>query len=110
MYTEERERTCGTCRFWGAETYMQTVTLPDNGPFGRVSFRRAPCLKGAVEPDAGFGAIVLLGPDCHCQCHADAWEAADDYLLEQEEADADYGVIPGVDFPATLSRPLAARG
>lgn len=108
MYTEERERTCGTCRHWATE-FEIAVTLPDNGPFGRVSFRRAPCMKNAVEPDAGFGAVVLLGPDSHCQCHADAWEAADDYLLEQEEA-ADYGVIPGVDFPATLSRPLAARG
>ena len=109
MYTEERERACGTCRHWGTD-FEIAVTLPDNGPFGRVSFRRAPCLKNAVEADAGFGSIVLLGPESHCQCHADAWEAAAWYREEQEEAAADYGVIPGVDFPATLYRPLAARG
>ena len=59
-----------------------------------------------MEPDAGFGAVVLLGPESHCRCHADAWQAAD---MDEPSGDGDdYGVRPGVDFPATLQRPVHA--
>lgn len=65
-------KTCGTCRHWGWK-FEVDVTLPDAGPLGRVSIKRAPCLIQAVEPDAG-----------------------------------DFGVLPGVDFPATLPLPSRA--
>lgn len=101
----QTEHTCGTCRHWGTD-YEVSVTVPDNGPFGRVSLRRAPCLCDAVEPDAGYGAVVLLGPDSHCAMHADAWEPLADAEACGDvcEPCAVYGVRPGVDFPATLHR------
>ena len=99
-------KTCGNCRHWGWMFEVE-VTLPDSGPMGRVSIKLAPCLCRAVEADAGDGAVVLLGPDSHCQSHADAWEPSDDFLDELRDAE-DYGVRPGVDFPATLRRPVAS--
>ena len=99
-------KTCGNCRYWGL-SFMTDIPLPDDGPFGRVSRSLAPCLCMAVEADAGDGAVVLLGPESHCQSHADAWEASEDFLDELRAAD-DYGVRPGVDFPATLRRPAAS--
>ena len=96
------DKACGNCKHWGIR-FMTTVTVPDSGPLGAVSRQLAPCLCDAVEPDAGFGAVVLLGPESHCRCHADAWQPAAD--IDEPSGDGDdYGVRPGVDFPATLQR------
>ena len=100
-------KTFGTCRHWGWK-FEVDVTLPDAGPLGRVSIKRAPCLIQAVEPDAGDGAVVLLGPESHCRCHLNAWEPSDDFQYEQEQGADDFGVLPGVDFPATLPLPSRA--
>lgn len=100
------DKTCSTCAHWGIR-FMTTVTVPDSGPLGAVSRQLAPCLCDAVEPDAGFGAVVLLGPESHCRCHLDAWEPSEDFRRELAE-ETDYGVRPGVDFPATLQRPVHA--
>ena len=96
-------KVCGTCRHWGWK-FEVGVTLPDAGPLGRVSIKRAPCLIHAVDPDAGFGAVALLGPESHCRCHRNAWEPSDDFCLDDVESPEFYGVRPGVDFPATLCR------
>lgn len=96
-------KTCGNCKYWGVR-FAITVTLPDDGPLGQRSVERAPCLRNAIEADAGDGAVVLLGPESHCCFHADAWEPADDFSLGDEESPQFYGVRPGVDFPATLCR------
>ncbi len=105
MYHDE-SKTCGTCRFWGKDLAVD-IKVPANGSHGElITIHLAPCLRYAVEPDAGDGAIVLLGPESHCKCHADAWEAALGWLEEREAAEAipqyDYGVRPGIDYPATL--------
>ena len=97
-------KTCGNCKYWGVQ-FEVAVTVPDDGPFGRITLRRPPCLCYAVEPDAGYGAVVLLGPESHCRYHADEWEPLDDADADADaETCATYGVRPGVDFPATLHR------
>lgn len=96
------DKTCGNCKHWGVR-FSVLVTVPDSGPLGAVSRQLAPCLCDAVEPDAGFGAVVLLGPESHCRCHADAWESADGFD-DGEESPEMYGVRAGVDFPVTLCR------
>ena len=95
------ERVCDTCAHYG-RTLAVTVILPDGSPAGSGPRLRAPCLRHAVEPDAGFGAVVLLGPESHCRCHADAWQPAD--ADEPSGDNDDYGVRPGADFPWTLRR------
>ena len=95
-------KTCGNCKHWGVK-FGATVTLPDDGPLGQRSVERAPCLLNAIEPDAGDGAVVLLGPESHCRCHADAWEAVDGFD-DGEESPEMYCVWAGVDFPVTLRR------
>lgn len=103
------DKTCGNCCYYGW-MFEAVVTVPDrNAEHGLASRKLAPCLwnngagYGAVEPDAGFGAVVLLGPESHCRCHADAWQPSEDFRRELAEEN-DYGVRPGVDFPATLQR------
>lgn len=97
------ERICGTCAHYGL-TLTVTVHLPPGSPAGQGDCQLAPCLCHAVEPDAGFGAVVLLAPESHCLCHADAWEASQEYRQELAEGEPDYGVRPGVDYPLTLHR------
>ena len=99
-------KTCGNCKHWGVK-FGVIVTLPDDGPLGRRSVERAPCQLNAVEPEAGDGAVVMLGPESHCRCHADAWQPSEDFRRELAEEN-DYGVRPGADFPATLQRPVHA--
>lgn len=96
------DRVCGTCVHYG-HALAVTVILPAGGPFGSGPRRRAPCLIHAVDPDAGYGAVALLGPESHCRCHRNAWEPSDDFLDELEDED-DRGVLPGVDFPYSLRR------
>lgn len=67
-------KVCGNCKYWN-QLYSVFVTLPDSSAeHGLASRWLAPCLwhsgtgLGAVEPDAGFGAVVLLGPESHCRC------------------------------------------
>lgn len=95
------ERLCGTCAHYGQALAVRVI-LPEGSPSGSGPCLRAPCLCHAVEPDAGFGAVVLLGPESHCRCHADAWEPSEDFQCEL--GDDDYGVRPGVDFPYSLRR------
>ena len=96
-------KTCGNCRHWGIAKFGITVTIPDDGPLGQLSVERAPCLLNAIEPDAGDGAVVLLGPESHCRCHSDAWEPVDGFDGDDESPET-YGVRAGVNFPATLRR------
>lgn len=114
LFFRNEDRRCGTCAHYG-RAFAVTVTPPGGGPV-----ERAPCLCHAVEPDAGEGAVVLLGPESHCRCHADSWEAdaaaspaggdgGDDGDNGDDDHGGDgcaiYGVRPGVDFPWTLRRP-----
>ena len=101
MFHPDDERVCGTCVHYGRALAV-TVLLPDGSPAGNGPRLRAPCLCHAVEPDAGFGAVVLLAPESHCRCHADAWEPEDNN--EPASSDDDYGVRPGTDFPWGLRR------
>ena len=101
LHFSNDDRVCGTCVHYG-QALAVTVILPDGSPAGSGPRLRAPCLRHAVEPDAGFGAVVLLGPESHCRCHADAWQPAD--ADEPSDGNDDYGVRPGVDFPWTLRR------
>lgn len=96
-------KVCGSCAHWGVRRFSVLVTVPDRGPLGMVSRQLAPCLLNAVEPDAGDGAVVMLGPESHCRCHHDAWQPADGCDDDAESPEL-YGVRPGVDFPATLQR------
>ena len=73
LHFSNDERICGTCAHYG-QALAVTVLLPEGSPAGSGPRLRAPCLCHAVEPDAGFGAVVLLGPESHCRCHADAWQ------------------------------------
>ena len=102
LHFSNDERICGTCAHYG-QALAVTVLLPEGSPAGSGPRLRAPCLCHAVEPDAGFGAVVLLGPESHCRCHADAWQAAEDMDEPSDDGD-DYGVRPGADFPWTLRR------
>lgn len=95
-------RTCRTCQHWDTrnETYITARG---------ITRTYAPCSVNAVEADAGPGCIALLGPDSHCQYHAQAWEPSDDYLAELADAqayddnpDRYNGVTAGVDYPVTL--------
>lgn len=104
------DKLCGTCRFWCKDLAVD-IKVPAYAPHeGRlVTIRCAPCRCNAVEPDAGFGAVVLMGPESHCQSHADAWEPVENDYAEPESVydgygENDFGCVPGVDFPATLSR------
>ena len=101
LHFSNDDRVCGTCAHYG-QALAVTVILPDGCPAGSGPRLRAPCLRHAVEPDAGYGAVVLLGPESHCRCHADAWQPAD--ADEPSDGNDDYGVRPGVDFPWTLRR------
>lgn len=100
-------KVCGSCAHWGVRRFSMLVTVPDRGPLGMVSRQLAPCLISAVDADAGDGAVVMLGPESHCRCHADAWQPSEDFRRELAE-ETDYGVRPGVDYPATLQRPVHA--
>lgn len=105
MYHDE-SKTCGTCRFWGKDLAVD-IKVPANGSHGElITIQRAPCLRYAVEPDAGDGAIVMLGPESHCQCHADIWRSdyVDPVSVYDGYGEDDFGCVPGVDFPATLYR------
>lgn len=68
--TEDRK--CGTCAHWDDKLATEMGISPLR--------ELRPCAKGAVDNDCGFGAIVLLGPECHCRAHGEEWEPSSDYL------------------------------
>lgn len=98
-------RVCRNCAHW--DTAHETIAYTRGGLHGIRQIKVCPCRVDAIEPDAGAGAVVLLGPDSHCRLHADAWEAAEEYATEfaaMQDMAMYNGVIPGVDFPASLGR------
>lgn len=111
-FMDESEQICGNCEYWDT-AFMVAVAVRDDGPFGRVSHRLAPCRENAVEMDAGEGGIPLLAGCSHCRNHAAAFSPSPEFLRELEERaeahqDDAYGVRPGVDYPLTLCRNYAA--
>lgn len=96
------DRVCRNCVHWNPAAAALRYGVPGSAGLGI-------CEADAIEPDAGKGAVVLLGPRSHCQCHAQAWEPDEGYLIEladdwlRQENPARYlGLRPGEDFPATL--------
>lgn len=76
---DKDEMTCGNCKYW------DTATTADMGISPLRQFGICGCY--AIEPDAGHGTLVLLGPESHCQQHAAAFEASEDFLARLREAE-----------------------
>ncbi len=109
FFMDESEQVCANCEHWDT-TFMVSITVRDDGPFGRVSHRLAPCRDNAVEMDAGEGGIPLLAGTSHCLNHRAAFSPSPEFLQELEERaeayrdrDAYNGVRAGEDFPVTLT-------
>ncbi len=83
FFMDESERICANCQHRGTQ-FMAAVTVRDDGPFGRVSHRLAPCRGNAVEMDAGEGDISLPAGTSHCFNHA-AFSPLSKFLQELEE-------------------------
>ena len=71
---DKDEMTCGNCKYW------DTATTADMGISPLRQFGICGCY--AIEPDAGHGTLVLLGPESHCQQHAADFEPSEDFLAE----------------------------
>ena len=71
---DKDEMTCGNCKYW------DTATTADMGISPLRQFGICGCY--AIEPDAGHGALVLLGPRSHCQQHAADFEPSEDFLAK----------------------------
>ena len=88
--------------------------LPVSVPVGGAFLTRRFCCKAHFSPDAGEGAVVLVGPESACtgaiNCvfqPSGEYLDTQDYSLEVSPDDLHnlcgiYGVLPGIDFPATL--------
>lgn len=81
MWTiDKKERVCGNCKHWDID--HESLVTTKGGFWGTTQHRLCPCLADAIEPDAGEGALLLLGPASHCHMHADTWEPSKEYLEE----------------------------
>jgi hypothetical protein len=99
-------QTCLNCRHWDLD-HEAIITLNEHGRTRQ--HKVCPCLADAVNAEAGYGAIVMLGPESDCLSQDMAWEPCPEFMAEyhaEQEARWDmaayYGVKAGIDFPATL--------
>ena len=102
------DHVCENCKHWDID--HESLVTTKGGFWGTTQHRLCPCLADAIEPDAGEGALLLLGPASHCHMHADAWEPSEEYMVDhaaREDMAAYNGVMAGFDCPATLHRTAA---
>jgi|GEM_PF-3836822 len=96
---EESEMVCGNCAHWDI---LNQISVTRHGSYSTITFKAAPCKIDAVEQDAGYDSVTMLGKDGHCRNHAQAWEPSRDFLAERGELDN--SVTAGTDYPATMRR------
>lgn len=99
------EQICGNCQHWGREQILSLRLQTATGP---AWWEVAPCLRDAVEPDAGPDALILLSENSNCLQHADLFEPSLEFCLEYKPRHNQFqcqsnGVLPGRDFPASLT-------
>lgn len=97
----EEEQLCMNCRHYDIMHAVITyVHGPKRGQWKTVEV--APCFLSANIADFCGDAVVLMEGTGHCRETAGAFEPSDIYLSMQRDAPHDYGVRPGIDYPATL--------
>lgn len=80
----DEAKTCGNCAHWDTAS-TAAMGIPPIRRFGICG-----CM--AIEPDAGHGALVLLGPASDCRQHADAWKPSRDFLETLRQAAVEWDV------------------
>lgn len=100
MTTYERygaDAVCGNCAHWRK---LEGITSGSLGILPRALQNGCPlgyCACGAVEPDAGDFAVVLLSEESHCIMHKDAFEPSDEFL-DRMERSAEWSECPPKPF------------
>lgn len=95
------DQICMNCRHYDL---MHSVRTRVYGA-GRREWRTvevAPCFLTANLAEFCGDAVVLMEGTGHCQETTGTFEASDEYLSMQRDEPQDYGVLPGIDYPATL--------
>lgn len=75
----DSEMICRNCTHW------DTAATEEMGISPLRQLGICDCM--AIEPDAGHGALVLLGPESHCRCHAAEFRASQAFLSMLSEAE-----------------------